>query len=106
MIPLLALYYFKYIYCVYKIVMRHSKIYLMRNIISIAVLAIFFSQSCIAQKIKITDEIYNKSGASKLTFIDSLSQATQLAKQDIANGIPFILLQSGISPIKYSTDKQ
>lgn len=32
--------------------------------------------------------------------------ATKLATQDIKNGIPFLLLQSGISPTVYTTDKK
>jgi hypothetical protein len=58
------------------------------------------------QFVNLTDEHVNKSGAVQLVFIDSLNQATKLAIQDITNGTPFLLLQSGISPVAYTTDKK
>lgn len=57
------------------------------------------------QSRQLTDEQINKSGAIQLVFADSLEQATKLANQDIANGTPFLLLPSGISPVVYTTDK-
>ena len=53
----------------------------------------------------LTDEQINKSGAIQLVFADNLEQAANLADQDIAKGTPFLLLQSGISPVVYTTDK-
>jgi hypothetical protein len=52
----------------------------------------------------LTDEQIYKSGAIQLVFVDSLAQARQLATQDILNGTPFLLLQSGLAPMVYSTD--
>jgi len=55
---------------------------------------------------KLTDEQINKSGAVKLLFADSLGQAISLAKEDISNGTPFLLLQSVLSPVVYATDEK
>ena len=55
---------------------------------------------------QLTDEQMNKSGAIQLVLADSLEQVTRLANQDIANGTPFLLLQSGIAPVVYTTDKK
>ena len=55
---------------------------------------------------QLTDEQINKSGVVRLVFADSLEQVTKLANQDIANGTPFLLLQSGIAPIVYTTDRK
>lgn len=55
---------------------------------------------------QLTDEQINKSGAIQLVFVDSLEQARKLANQQIASGTPFLLIQSGISPIVYTTDKK
>ena len=50
------------------------------------------------------DERWNQSGAIKLVFANNLDEAKQYAEQDIKNGTPFLLLQSGIDPIVYSND--
>lgn len=55
---------------------------------------------------QLTDDQINKSGAIQLVFVDSLEQVTKLANQDIPNGTPFLLLQSGIAPVVYTTDKK
>ncbi|TGE18919.1 FEKKY domain-containing protein [Hymenobacter elongatus] len=52
----------------------------------------------------LTDDDYNKSGAIKLTFVTTKTEAIELAKNDIEKGTPFILLQSGIAPVVYATD--
>ena len=52
----------------------------------------------------LTDADYNKSGAIKLTFVTEISEAKNLARQDIDKGTPFLLLQSGIAPVVYTTD--
>lgn len=58
------------------------------------------------QSKRLTDEQINKSGAKRLIFVENLRQAKDLAKADIADGIPFLLLASGISPKVFSTDSQ
>jgi hypothetical protein len=55
---------------------------------------------------QLTDEQISKSGAIQLVFAESLEQATKLANQDIDNGTPFLLLQSGIVPVVYTTDNK
>ncbi|NMD00077.1 MAG: hypothetical protein GYA62_10195 [Bacteroidales bacterium] len=52
----------------------------------------------------LTDDDFNKSGAIKLTFVTTNEEAIELANNDIKKGIPFILLQSGIAPVVYTTD--
>ncbi|MBK9543162.1 MAG: hypothetical protein IPO49_12785 [Bacteroidetes bacterium] len=67
---------------------------------------LLFSLNSLGQKSKLTDEQLNSSGANKLIFIDNINQADSLAKIDINKGIPFLLLQSGISPVGYTTDSR
>lgn len=52
----------------------------------------------------LNDEDYNKSGAIKLTFVTTNTEAIEIAKFDIDKETPFIFLQSGITPIVYTTD--
>ncbi len=52
----------------------------------------------------LTDDDYNNSGAIKLTFVTEITEAKNLARQDIDKGTPFLLLQSGIAPVVYTTD--
>jgi len=52
----------------------------------------------------LTDDDYNNSGAIKLTFVTEMTEAKNLARQDIDKGTPFLLLQSGIAPVVYTTD--
>lgn len=52
----------------------------------------------------LTDADYNNSGAVKLTFVTEITEAKNLARQDIDKGTPFLLLQSGIAPVVYITD--
>ena len=52
----------------------------------------------------LTDDDFNKSGAIKLTFVTTKKEAIELAKNDIKKGIPFILLQSGLGAVVYTTD--
>lgn len=56
------------------------------------------------QLLKPTDEQVNRSGASKLVFADSLTQAINLANADIIEGTRFLLLKSGISPVVFASD--
>ena len=53
---------------------------------------------------ELTDDDYNSSGAIKLIFETEISRAQELAKKDIEKGIPFLLIQSGIAPVAYTTD--
>ena len=53
---------------------------------------------------ELTDEDHNSSGAIKLIFETEISRAQELAKQDIEKGIPFLLIQSGIAPVVYTSD--
>jgi hypothetical protein len=39
-----------------------------------------------------------------LTFVTEISEAKDLAQQDVDKGTPFLLIQSGIAPVVYSTD--
>lgn len=39
-----------------------------------------------------------------MTFVTTNEEAIELANNDIKKGIPFILLQSGIAPVVYTTD--
>ena len=64
------------------------------------------SISTYGQSKKLTDEQINKSGATKLTFVENLKQAKDLAQVDIANGTAFLLLAGGISPKVFATDSQ
>lgn len=53
---------------------------------------------------ELTDEDYNSSGAIKLIFETEIPGARELARQDIEKGTPFLLIQSGIAPVVYTTD--
>ena len=55
---------------------------------------------------KLTDEQLNNSAASKLTFITDKNQAEIMAKSDIQNGQPFLLLMGGIAPTILASDSQ
>jgi len=52
----------------------------------------------------ITVNDMNKSGASKLKLVRTRQEAIELAKNDIKNGIPFILMQSETEPILDTLD--
>ncbi|WP_108171852.1 hypothetical protein [Christiangramia gaetbulicola] len=53
----------------------------------------------------LTDEQIDSSGPTKLFFAKK-SEVKKLAKQDIENGIPFLLLQGGVAPVIIATDPQ
>ncbi|WP_203296779.1 FEKKY domain-containing protein [Luteirhabdus pelagi] len=53
---------------------------------------------------ELTEEQLNSSGALKLNFISSESEAKTLAEIDIKNGNPFLFLVGGIAPVIYTTD--
>jgi hypothetical protein len=72
--------------------------------IGIIILLMLSSEMAFSQAVKITDEQFNQSGAVKLIYIDSKEAATEIAENDIKNGLPFLLLQSGISPVSYPDD--
>ena len=52
----------------------------------------------------LTDDDYNNSGAIRLTFVTEISEAKNLAQQDIDKGIPFLIIKSGIAPVAYTSD--
>ena len=52
----------------------------------------------------LSDEDYNKSGAIRLVFTDSVEVAKELAVIDLNNDTPFLFIQSGLAPIVYPTD--
>lgn len=74
----------------------------MKNILLFSLLMI--TAPCLAQSQRPGEDRIKPSGAQKLIFMDSVSQAIRLAKYDIARGTPFLLLQSGISPVVYAAD--
>ncbi|WP_210463376.1 MULTISPECIES: hypothetical protein [Rufibacter] len=76
----------------------------MKNLL--LVLLILSSAMAYGQTVKITDEQYNQSGAIKIVFVQSIEEAKELAEEDIRKGLPFLLLQSGISPVVYPTDSE
>ena len=53
---------------------------------------------------ELTSDDYNSSGAVKLILETEISRAQELAKKDIEKGIPFLLIQSGVAPVVYTTD--
>ena len=55
---------------------------------------------------ELSDEQLNNSGASKLTFVTDEKEAEKMARLDIQNGIPFLLLMGGIAPTIIATDPQ
>ncbi|MCM8571141.1 hypothetical protein NE848_17225 [Gramella jeungdoensis] len=82
----------------------------------IIILTLIFSISSFAQEDgqeeivfsrigNLTDEQINSSGPAKLLFAKK-SEIRNIAKQDIENGIPFLLLQGGIAPVMIATDPQ
>ena len=82
----------------------------------IIILTLIFSISSFAQEKgqeeivfsrigNLTDEQIDSSGPAKLLFAKK-SEIRNLAKQDIENGNPFLLLQGGIAPVIIATDPQ
>ncbi|TQI71121.1 hypothetical protein JM79_2047 [Gramella sp. Hel_I_59] len=82
----------------------------------IIILTLIFSNSSFAQENgqeeivfsrigNLTDEQINSSGPAKLLFAKK-SEIRNLAKQDLENGNPFLLLQGGIAPVIIATDPQ
>lgn len=72
----------------------------------IFVLLVLLSAMANGQKVSVSDEQYNQSGAIKIIFVNSVEEAAELAEQDIKKGLKFLLLQSGISPSAYPTDNK
>ncbi|NAY93452.1 hypothetical protein GTQ34_16190 [Muricauda sp. JGD-17] len=64
-------------------------------------------QTVIFTKIgELSDEQINSSGASRLNFAIDETEAKNLAKSDLKNGIPFLLLMGGVAPTIIATDPQ
>ena len=53
---------------------------------------------------ELSDEQLNNPGPSKLIFVTDIKEAEKVAKLDIENGKPFLLLMGGIAPTITSTD--
>ena len=70
----------------------------------ITILLLKLSLLSFGQSRELTDDDYNSSGAIQLIFETEISRAQELAKTDIEKGIPFLLIQSGIAPVVYTTD--
>lgn len=69
-------------------------------------IGLFFIQTLFifGQSRILTSDDYNKSGAIKLTFVTTTTEAIESAKYDIEKGTSFIFLKSGIAPVVYPTD--
>ncbi|WP_304196805.1 hypothetical protein [Flavobacterium alvei] len=65
---------------------------------------LFLSNLAFGQSKKLSDEVINNSGASKINFIEDCNEVNKLAKTDIKNETIFLFLQSGEVPIIYSKD--
>ncbi len=73
----------------------------------LAVVLLAFAPFCVVgQSAKPTDDQVNSSGPNKMMFVDSVSTAALLARADIAQKLPFLLLQSGDAPIVYPDDER
>jgi hypothetical protein len=70
----------------------------------ITILLLTVSILSFGQAKELTDDDYNSSGAIKLIFETEISRAQELAKKDIEKGISFLLIQSGIAPVVYTTN--
>ena len=55
---------------------------------------------------ELTDEQISKSGSLKLNFVTDEEEAERLAKNDIKNRTPFLLLMSGVAPAIITTDSE
>ncbi|WBO83209.1 FEKKY domain-containing protein [Hymenobacter yonginensis] len=59
----------------------------------------------LSQRRIVTDAEANASGANQLTFSSAdCSRASSLAAADIANHLPFLILQSGFAPQSFAAD--
>jgi len=56
------------------------------------------------QENSLSDEILNSSGANRVEFADGEFEIQKLAKEDIKNQTPFLLLQGGINQLITSSD--
>ncbi len=65
---------------------------------------LFLSNLAFGQSKKLSDEVINNSGASKINFIKDCNEVNKLAETDIKNETIFLFLQSGEAPIIYSKD--
>lgn len=67
---------------------------------------IFLCDFSMAQTKKLTADDYNQSSLTDLDFVKTAEEAYQLSVEDIKRGIPFILIQSGIAPVRYPFDEE
>ncbi|MGB6093730.1 MAG: hypothetical protein WBF83_08215 [Moheibacter sp.] len=66
----------------------------------------FLCNYSLAQSKKLTDDDYSHSSLSELDFAKNAEEAYQLSVEDIKRGIPFILIQGGIAPVRYPSDEE
>ncbi|MEN2402143.1 hypothetical protein GKZ90_0020305 [Flavobacterium sp. MC2016-06] len=73
---------------------------------TIIFIILLFSAVSNGQENSLSDEQMNSSGANKVEFADGDEEIQKLAKLDIENQIPFLLLQGGIDQmISYKDQK-
>ncbi|MCX2575369.1 FEKKY domain-containing protein [Pedobacter sandarakinus] len=76
----------------------------MKNTLLILLL-LTFNQVVFGQNRILADEDFNNSGPIKMTFIEKCDEVENLFKADLNTKTIFLLLQSGISPVVITTDK-
>ena len=64
-----------------------------------------FNQIVFRQNRILTDEDFNNSGPTKMTFIEKCDEVENLFKADLKKQTIFLLLQGGIAPFVITTDK-
>jgi len=64
-----------------------------------------FNKVAFGQNRILTDEDFNNSGPTKMTFIENCDQVENLFTDDLKKKTLFLLLQSGIAPAVGLTDK-
>ena len=64
-----------------------------------------FNHVVFGQNRILTDEDFNNSGPSKMTFIEKCTDVEDLFKADLKKQTIFLLLQGGIAPVVIRSDK-